>query len=716
MNMRRRDFLRGLGITATGLTAVVTLPGCSSMLPPLPTFGGPDGDPGLAWLRLDPEGRLRLVSPRQEIGQGIGSSLRAIVAEELGVDAAQVELSLHRTDEIASVGSTVGSQSILDYARPLALAAACLREELITRAAARLDVGRAEVRLDREGARGGDRNLSWKALADGEGLVLDADHAVDVPLRTFATGPKSSIGRSLPTDRIRDVVTGGALFAGDVRVEGMLHGGVARPSKLRSELVAFDADAARAVPGVVAVALLDDAPGVVAETPMALERGLAALACSWRTPEEVTQDAIDAAMDVDADEGGLEHEIRGDRVQQDGPWTVDLRVDVPMAAHLCMEPKCAVADVREDRANVWMGTQDAFYVRDAVRKALGLATERVVVHSQRLGGGFGSGSLWWPAVEAALLSRAAGRPVKVTWSRSECFQRGYHRPPSTHRLRVRVGEDGRIQDWQHRFKSGHVIFTSAALPGWLQKATSLIGDFGVARGADPPYSAARTHVEFSDVRIPVDTGPWRGLGAAPNHFAVESAVDEAARATGRDPVAFRIANLEDPRLVRVLERVAKLAGWKEGDSTRGRGVACGIYKKMSYAAVVADVELDAKDGSFRVSRLFCAHDCGLVVNPDQVRAQIEGNLVWGLGMVMSERLGVAGGRIDADAPGAYRVPTLGDVPDIDIELVEVEGDPPTGAGETAIVGAAAVTNALAGRVGRPLTQLPIRRGMLRAST
>ncbi|MCR9098063.1 MAG: molybdopterin-dependent oxidoreductase [bacterium] len=706
--VRRRDVLRALGWSATGITALIAFPGCSRLLPPLPTSGAPDAGAGHAWLQLDAQGHFRLVSPRQEIGQGISASLRAIVAEEIGIAPERVLLSLLRTDRIEPVGSTVGSQSILDYARPLAIAAANLREALVDRAATQLDVSAADVTHSDDGMAAGGKRLDWATLAAGEPILLEGIESKGLSLRSFAPEGRRHVGQPHATDRIREIVTGGALFAGDVRRKGMLYGRFAQPAKLGARLSGFEARAAEGESGVVSVVEFLGSVGVVAETPMALERGLVSLACRWEVDGEVDQGAIDAAMDIDANEHALEHEIRGDRVETDRGWSVDLRVDVPMAAHLCMEPKCAVAEVQDDRAEIWTGTQDAFFVRDAVRKHLGLPTENVVVHSQRLGGGFGSGSLYWPAVEAALLSRAVGRPVNVTWTRSDCFQRGYHRPPSTHRLRVRVGDDGRITDWHHRFKSGHVIFTSAAMPAWLQKATSLIGDFGVARGADPPYAANRTRVEFSDVRIPVDTGPWRGLGAAPNHFAVESAVDETARATGQDPLAFRLAHIDDERLRRVLSRAAELAGWTEGDERRGRGLACGIYKEMSYAAVVADVELGETTGTPRVRRLVCAHDCGLVVNPDQVRAQIEGNLIWGLGMVLSERLGVAGGRIDADAPGPYRVPTVGDVPEIEIELVSADATIPTGAGETAIVGAAAISNALAGLVGQPATRLPVR--------
>jgi isoquinoline 1-oxidoreductase subunit beta len=248
------------------------------------------------------------------------------------------------------------------------------------------------------------------------------------------------------------------------------------------------------------------------------------------------------------------------------------------------------------------------------------------------------------------------------------------------------------------------------LPPWMQRLTDFIGDDGVARGAALPYRAAARRIEYDVVRLPVLTGPWRGLGAGPNVFAIEWAMDACARAAQADPLQFRLDHASDARLARVLRRVGLAAQWgtprpAPGGVRTGRGVACGIYKAMSYAAVVADVQIDEASGAVRVLKLWCVHDCGRVVNPDQVRAQCEGNLVWGLGMVLVERLPVADSQVAAatfvDAP----IPRFADVPAMDVLLVD-EGEPPSGAGETAIVAAgAAVANAIRDALGTPLSRL-----------
>jgi isoquinoline 1-oxidoreductase beta subunit len=247
-------------------------------------------------------------------------------------------------------------------------------------------------------------------------------------------------------------------------------------------------------------------------------------------------------------------------------------------------------------------------------------------------------------------------------------------------------------------------------PG-LQFATGFVADPGVARGSAPPYAADATRVEFEDVRLSVKTGPWRGLGAAANSWAIETAIDALARAKGIDPLEMRLMSIapQHARLRAVLSAAAEMARWtlrSKDSSDEGWGLACGIYKDMSYAAAAARVTWS--ETGYRVTRLWCAHDCGLVVNSDQVRAQVEGNLVWGIGMALKEELLVDGGRILPESFFDYPLPLLSDVPEIEIRLIEGSTQP-TGAGETAIVcGTAAVTNAIAAMTGQTVTTLPVR--------
>jgi isoquinoline 1-oxidoreductase beta subunit len=405
-----------------------------------------------------------------------------------------------------------------------------------------------------------------------------------------------------------------------------------------------------------------------------------------------------------------------DNMPRGGAWDVDLRFDIPPAAHAAIEPRAAVAEFDgQGRLQLWVGSQDVFYQRDVVARRLGLDDDQITVHSHRVGGAFGGKTICTVELEAAVLSRATGRPVKVQWTRAQEFTQGFHRAPSSHRVRVRL-KDGRLLHWSHRFVSAHILFTNAAMPPWLQGVSRFVGDAGVARGARLPYRAAVRDTRFALQRLPVLTGPWRGLGAGPNHFVVESVIDECARLAGQDPLDFRFAHVEDARLARVLRRVAQLAGWGRAPAGErvGRGLACGIYKDMSYAAVVAEVAV-ARSGEVRVLQLWCAHDCGRVINAGQVRAQCEGNLVWGLGMVLMESLDLVDGQVTARSFADAPIARWGDVPALHVELVDT-GEPPTGAGETAIAAAgAAIANAIRAACGVRLIELPCRPEWLKAA-
>ena len=688
---------RGLLLaTGAGLT-VNFLAGCA--LPVIPKRPNPDTTLALGWIRFS-EGRYTLLIPRVEMGQNILTALKQVACEELGIGWDQLDARLPDTTQIARVRATVGSDSIKDFALPLAQACATLRDALAA------------------GGRQGELKAVERPISE---------------LRSMsAKEGLRHLGRTVRLEQGMAIVRGQPLFAADVRRPNQVYGRVLRAAtspELHSRPMAMNEAAARAVPGFVAL-VKDDlllygaslGVGIVARTPGALDRIETALAVQWQVEGHFTQSDIDAAVDIDqrlAASGKRAHHVHDERIDTAGTWDVDLRIDVPLAAHAPIEPRAAVAEFAADgRLHVWVGTQDVFYQRDVIAKRLALAEEHVAVHGQRVGGAFGGKTICTVELEAAVLARTTRAPVKVQWTRAQEFRLPFHRPPSSHRIKARLTA-GRIDQWWHSFASSHILFTNAVLPPWLQRITDFIGDDGVARGARLPYRAGARRTEFDLARLPVFTGPWRGLGAGPNVFAIESAIDECARKAGIDAVQFRRDNAEDARLVRVLESAATAAGWgtpsaagsadgsADGKILRGRGVACGIYKAMSYAAVVADVEVDLVARSIRVTRLVCAHDCGRVVNPDQVRAQCEGNLVWGLGMAWIERLPVGDSQVAAATFTDSPIPRMGEVPPMEVVLVD-EGEAPTGAGETAIVAAAAaIANAVRDAIGVRPSRLPI---------
>jgi isoquinoline 1-oxidoreductase beta subunit len=695
MALSRRGMLKALGWSAVGLTVVAGGAYGFGAIPALPYRKAPTDADAAAWLRLRADGVVEVQMPRSEIGQGIAVSFRQIVAEETGFPLERVVAVHPRTDRLPPTRATVGSDSIKDFGPLLAQAAAALA-----------------VVLRKAGSENGHPpKEGWQGIA-GRSQMIDARSvAGSSPVSFNRSAARRVVGKSHPTDQIEAIVTGkAALYADDVRLPDMVYCSMLRAPRLGAHLVAVDDKTARSFPGYLGVHTAEGFTFVAAESRGTLERSLAAVKPDWQGGG-ATQEAILAAIDIDTGlaAGALEHVLVAGKVPA-GQFDLDLRLDVPFAAHACMEPQTAAARFEDGRLELWSGTQDVTFVRAHLARALGLNAAAITVHGCRVGGGFGLKAVCLVELEAAICARVLKRPVKVQWSRLEAFRESYHRPPSSHRIRVRLSGDGKIDAWHHAFRSGHVLFTSAAMGPVLQFATSFVGDPGVLRDAIPPYAIQNARVEFEDVRLPVHTGPWRGLGAAPNCWAIETAIDALARLRGEDAVQFRKRQIaaEKPRLVRALDRVAALSRWQSLKSTNsvGYGVACGIYKDMSYVGVVAEVRRNGNN--LRVSRLWCAHDCGVLVNPDQVKAQVEGNLVWGIGMALSEELSVADGHIDVTSFADYLTPRFSEVPELVIDLID-EGDAPTGAGETALVAAtAAVSNAVAAMTRAQVSRLPVR--------
>lgn len=682
--MRRRMFLAAAG---GGLVALIGAGAAVwSQVPVIPKRPEPDAETALGWI-AHRAGRFELTLPRAEMGQNIATALKQVACAELGATWEEVGIRLHDT-AMPRVKATVGSESVMLFAEPLAQACASLREAL--------EAGRSE----------GHVTVSPWPLAE---------------LRAFRTG--ALIGASPEMALGREIVTGAALYAGDVRRPGMLFGRVLRApasAEVASRPVRWNAEAAR-LSGFVAVVAACGPPigkaqglGILASRPGALDAIAEALAVEWDIGDVHRRADIASVIDIDARlaQGALPHRVL-DGAPQSGAWDVDLRIDVPLAAHGAIEPRAAVAEWHGSALSVWAGTQDAFYVRDVLAAAYGLDADAVTVQQCRIGGGFGGKVMCSAEAEAAALARAAGAPVKVQWTRAQEFALAYHRPPSSHRIRARVA-DGRITDWDHAQVSSHILFTPAGIPAWLQRGTDLVaGDGGVARGMAAPYALGRARAAYEPIRLPVHTGPWRGLGAGPNGLAMESAMDEAALAAAVDPLAFRLAHVRDPRLATVLTRLAEFADWRGATAPAvaqervGRGIACGIYKERSYAAAVADVAVDRR-GQVRVTGLWCVHDCGFVLNPDQVRAQCEGNLVWSIAMVLSDDLPIEAGRVSAGTFAEAPIPRLTEVPMMSVDLIASDRAP-TGAGETAIAaGPGAIANAIRAATGIRPTRFPVR--------
>jgi isoquinoline 1-oxidoreductase beta subunit len=685
--MKRRTFLAaglGAGVLAAGFTLRQNMPA----IPKRPKVGE---DTAMGWISYKDD-RYQMLLPRIEMGQNIATGLKQIACDELDIMWEDIDVRMQDTLAMEMVRATVGSESISDFALPLAQACASLRDA----------VSRGEI----------------------SGAVSVTPRPVS-ELRAFS-GKGRYVGGSVPLVQGLDIVRGNPLYAGDIRIDGMVFGRVLRSPtspEIASRPKSWNAEAARATPGFVAIVVDDrlyqgssQGIGIISTTPDALENIADALDVNWEVDGNFEQSDIDKAIDIDRRlaKGKLAHEIQSDEFDAEMEWDIDLRFDIPAAAHSPIEPRCAVARIdQQDTLEVWAGNQDIFYVRDHIAKVLKRSRDKISVKAQRVGGGFGGKTLCLVEHEAAILAEKTGRPVKVQWTRAQEFLFAYHRPQTSHRVRARLS-NGQLDSWHHAFASSHIFFTNAAIPRWMHLATDLlVGDPGVARGSELFYRANTVRIEYDLERLPMLGGPWRGLGAGPNTLALESTIDECALRAKSDPLEFRLQHIEDPRLARVLGRVGKSAKWPgkrrlaDGQTRTGRGVACGVYKSVSYTATIADVTVDA-DGTVKITRIWCAIDCGLVINPDQVQAQCEGNIVWSIGMVLSDQLDASRSRTEAETFGEAPIPLFTDVPPMNIELIKSDA-PPSGAGEAAMVSAAAaIANAIRDATGVRPTRFPVR--------
>lgn len=691
MTLDRRRFLKALGWTGAGL--VVLAGGAAyAALPVLPHRADPTPADAAAWLRLDERGRVSLVLPRAEMGQGIAIALRQILSAASGVPLARIDVIDPRSDRLPPTRATVGSDSVRDFG-PLVWRAGLALAEVIR--AAGIDPAAAP-------------DSAWRPLAARPRLI-EADRIIAMDARP---GPAASdggaIGQALPTHAVETIVTASApLYVDDVRLPGMVFAMPLDPRLTRSGCSASPAG----LPGVIGVFCIEQGAFLVAERRGACERAVERLEADLASagPGRTAADLVSVAgMPVDI---RLEHSVldEGGGVAGD----LDLRLEVPMAAHAAIEPRCAVARPDSGGAiTVFASTQDVTFAQAMVAAATGRRRDAVTVIGCRVGGGFGLKTVPIAECAAAQLADRVGRPVKLTFRRIDEFRHGFHRPPSSHRLRLRLAADGTVEAWQHQFRSGHVIFTDAAMGPALRFATGFVADPGAERGCVPPYAVGARRISFEDVRLPVMTGPWRGLGAAPNVWAIETAIDAAAGRAGEDPLAYRLRHLSpaESRLATCLAAVGAAADWRGSRRGEGRafGLACGTYKGMAHAAVVAECRM--LPAGPRVTRLWCVQDSGLIINPDQARAQVEGNLVFGLGMALVEELTGGEGGVTQSGFADYALPRFSDVPPMTIRFIG-EDRLASGVGEVAIVAAtAAITNALSALTGQRVTRLPWRAG------
>jgi isoquinoline 1-oxidoreductase len=680
----RRQFFH---IVGAGVVVALLLP--SALAQRRPRGGNLPREIG-AWLHIGEDSWITVYTGKVELGQNIRTSLTQVVAEELRVAPERIRLVMADTALTPVDQGTAGSRTTPVMANQLRRVAAAAREVLLDLAAEqeKVDRGSLIVAGGKVVEKKTEKSFAFGRLTKGKKLVKL------VPQDVATTPPKEwkIAGTSVPKVDGRAIVTGSHRYASDVKRPGMLFGRVLRPPSFKAKLVSVQTRAAQALAGVT-VLRDGDFVGVAAATEHSAAKALAAVRAEWQpagkqpSDEELftylkehpaTGRGGFGGRGGGGPKGSVPEGLKAADHKAEGRYTV------AYIAHAPLETRAAVAEWTGDKLTVWTGTQQPFRVRGDLAGTFGIPTERVRVIVPDTGSGYGGKHTAEAAVEAARLAKAAGKPVKVVWTREEEFTWAYLRPAGLIEITAGVKKDGTLTAWEyHNYNSG-------------------------GSSMQTPYEVPNQRHQFHGADSPLRQGSYRALAATANTFAREIHMDELAHAVGLDPLAFRLKNLKNERLRAVLEAAAKKFGWgKKAGAGRGFGIAGGT-EKGSYVASCAEVTVDRTTGRVKVVRVVTAFECGAVLNPDHLKNQVEGAVVMGLGGALFEAIRFANGKILNPRFSQYRVPRFSDTPVLETVLLDRKDLSSAGAGETPIVAVApAVGNAIFQASGIRLRSLPM---------
>lgn len=665
----RRDLLKALG---GGILVAAAAPDALAAMIVQRT-GGQLPQQISAWVHIGADGKITVLTGKVEVGQNARTSLAQAAAEELRAPIESVSVTMGDTDVVPFDLGTFGSRTTPTMVPQVRKAAAAAREALIDLAAAKWNVPRSVLTASNGTVSGQGHSATFGELAQGQPF----DKAIDNGIALTPTGDWQVLGHEVPRVGMHEIVTGEHSFVSDLVLPGMLYGKVLRKPSIGANLISADTSTAEAMPGVKVVREADFI-AVAAPTLRQAQKALAAIKAQWK--ESPGQPSNESIFQVLRGKEPARAKPAGDGHGLTSSYTVNY------IAHVPLEPRVALARWEGGKMTVWTGSQRPFGVKQELVEALGLPAGNVRVIVPDTGAGYGGKHTGDAAVEAARISRAIGKPVKVAWTRTEEFTFAYFRPAGVVEIASTVGTDGRLASWSHdNYNSG----------------PAAIGC---------PYDVQAPHTDFHEVESPLRQGAYRSLAACFNNFARETHIDELAVLSAMDPLDFRLKNVKDPRLEAVLQAAADKFGWQQKMKVEGHGygIACGT-EKGSYVATAVEIGLLPQGQGVKVLRAVAAFECGAILNPLLLRQQVVGALIMGIGGALFEAIEFKDGKILTDRLSRYRVPRYDDVPAIEAVLMNRPDLPPAGAGETPIIGIApAIGNAIYDATGKRLRGLPLK--------
>ncbi len=721
----RRDLLKSGGALIVSFAFDAVPPRSARAQTPAASAGpGKPLDPGEvdSFLAIHPDGTVTLFTGKVDVGTGLRIAVAQMAAEELGIPVERITVVDGDTGLCPDQGGTGGSTGLTRGGTEIRQAAATARQALLALGATRLNRPAAELVIDAGDVRpiAGGAGVGVGALVDGRRLSLKVDPKA--PLREPAR--YTVVGKPLPRPDVPAKCTGRQVWVHDFTLPGMLHGRVVRPPAIGATLVSVDESSIHAVPDV-RVVRIENFLAVVAKDEWAAVRAASALKATWNEanglPGSEGLDGWTRRAAIDRDQTIVN---RGDApaALSGAAKKISATYFWPFQSHASLGPSCAVADVRGDGATIWSASQGTHGLRANLSKVFGLSQENVRVIFLDGSGSYGTNGGDHVAADAVLLSKTIGQPVRVQWTRQD--ETGWDPKGPQQLLDIQAGLDanGRIVAWDTQ------MWLPANVPGaralLAADAARLSQEHGqgagqITQNGDPPYQADNARVVVHWLKeTPLQLSNLRAPGKVANVFAVESFTDELAAAAGVDPVAFRLARLTDPRALDVLNRVAQSFGWqprpspnpqaRQGRVLVGRGVAYVRYKQAeNYVAMAMEVAVDPTSGRIEVRRVTCAHDCGLIVNPDALKNQIEGCIVQTLSRALHEEVRFDRSRVTSVDWASYPILRFPEAPPIDVVLIDRPDQPLLGAGEAATTPvAAALANAIFDATGVRLRTAP----------